>query len=207
MVALNSNKICRRFAREHPDQFGFLFSPSYFDANRLKENVAYAVDNDAYNAFKENKAWDDDAFFKTLDAVAQLPWPPLWVLVPDVVGNRKETLKNWERYSERVRSYGFHLAFAVQDGMVCSDVPTGVTIFVGGSTEWKWSTAPFWCASFPTHIGRVNSLRRLQQAEEMGAVSTDGSGWHRDKGDWDRNFDGLDDWFKGWRNRQQKLAI
>lgn len=208
MVPLNSNRVCWKFAVDHPGQFGFLIGPSYFSSGRLDKGVPIALDNDAYKAFRNNEPWNEQLYFDMLNHISNAGLKPLWVLVPDVVRDREATLLNWKRYAPRVKEYGFPIGFAAQDGMICSDVPDDAElVFVGGSTSWKWHTASFWCASFPTHIGRVNSLRLVQQAEEFGAVSVDGSGWHRDKSDWDRNYDGLSDWFKGWRNPQMKFSL
>lgn len=53
-------------------------------------------------------------------------------------------------------------------------------LFVGGSTEWKWDTAPLWCGEFPrVHVGRVNTGRQLDICRKIGAESVDGTGWMR----------------------------
>lgn len=208
MTPLNSNRLCHKWAENYPGQFGFLLGPSYYERNRMRGDIPIACDNDAYKAFKNKEPWNEVVFFKMLESIKVLGLTPMWVLVPDVVGNRDETLRNWERYADRVRDFGFPLAFAVQDGMTCHDVPNeAAVVFVGGSTKWKWNTASLWCATFSTHIGRVNSLRLVQRANEIGAISVDGSGWFRDLGDWGRSPTGLTDWFKGWRDRQTKFAI
>jgi hypothetical protein len=63
-----------------------------------------------------------------------------------------------------------------------SDVPYNADIvFIGGSTSWKWRTLRTWTGAFPrVHVGRVNSRRLLEMAENCGAESCDGTGWFRD---------------------------
>lgn len=74
------------------------------------------------------------------------------------------------------------MAFAAQDGMTPADVPSDAdVVFVGGSTSWKWANLRMWTDNFPrVHVGRVNSRRLLEQAEQAGAESCDGTGWFRD---------------------------
>lgn len=205
MVPINSNKVCLAWAEKFPDQFGFLIGPSYYGRNPIRPNVVHAADNDAFKAFKDHQPWDELAYFDMLD---QIKNPLMFVVVPDIVTDKPGTLRNWDKYSERVRQYGFPLAFAVQDGMQLTDVPPNADlVFVGGTTEWKWRTSAMWCSNFQTHIGRVNKLSDLERAESMGAISVDGSGWHRDPKDWDRNYHGLHDWFNGFRYRDQQSQL
>lgn len=163
------------------------------------------MDNDAFRTWKGGRPFDDVVFFKALERAWSEITTPMWVLVPDVVADRDGTLRNFDRYSGKIRAMGFRIAFAVQDGMTLGDVPDVDAVFVGGTTEWKWRTAAMWCQQYPTHIGRVNSLRLLCEAERIGAKSTDGSGWFRDKSDWDRSYLGIQDWLSGWRPQEQGL--
>lgn len=101
--------------------------------------------------------------------------------MPDVVANRDETIKSWWKHYSKVHAFCPRLAFVVQDGMSTSDVPENADlVFVGGTTEWKWSTLRMWCAEFPrVHVGRVNTERMLWMAHNCGAESCDGTGWFR----------------------------
>ncbi|MGL4884026.1 MAG: hypothetical protein ACRC8K_23650, partial [Waterburya sp.] len=102
-----------------------------------------------------------------------------FIVVPDVVADRKRTIDLWFEWESRLRSYNCPLAFAVQNEMTCQDVPPNVdVIFVGGTFNWKWRTAAYWCKNFPhVHIARVNSWQRLWYCKEIGAKSIDGTGW------------------------------
>jgi len=122
---------------------------------------------------------------------------PLWVLVPDVVADKEATLKKWSIYSPIAKSFGWPLAFAVQDGMTPDDVPDECLIFVGGTTEWKWDTVPMWAATGRrVHVGRVNSIEKVILCENLGIESVDGTGWMRGTIEGRQGKD-LENWLKG----------
>jgi hypothetical protein len=148
-----------------------------------KIGIPWAVDNGVYGAFVAKREWNEEPFYAYLDKYSA--WNPLWVAVPDAVGNRDATLRKWDEHYPAVSAFGIPLAFVVQDGMVPADVPdeTASTIFVGGSTSWKWRNLKMWREAFPKktlHVGRVNTRRLLCQAAASGADSCDGTGWFRD---------------------------
>lgn len=163
-------------------RIGHLFSPG---AQRGPyEFIPYALDNGAFTAYKHELEWDESRWLKLLEWAKLNGQRPLWTLVPDVVGDKAATLERWNKYAPVADSYGWPLAFAVQDGMEPCDVPSDAdVIFVGGTTEWKWRTMPMWAGEFDhVHVGRVNEYRRLWQCYERRVRSTDGTGWLRDVG-------------------------
>lgn len=144
----------------------------------------YALDNGAFPASKNNRAWDSEAFVRALEWTKDKSLVPQWTVVPDVVGKAEATFELWNQWSARVRSYGAPVAFAVQDGMTPESVRArGIeadVIFVGGTTTWKENTLSAWCASFPrVHVGRINGIRGLRMCAAAGAESCDGTGWFR----------------------------
>lgn len=164
----------------YPNRLGWLMSP---DGWRNPPSwMPYALDNGAFGAWKNGTVWDEGIFIELLQK-ARYANPPLWVVVPDVVMNKEETLWKWDEWLPKIRGVlpRVKLAFAVQDGMTQSDVPREASVvFIGGSTEWKWSTLRIWTGNFPhVHVARVNSERMLWMADEAGAVSCDGTGWMR----------------------------
>lgn len=177
-----SNQIWHYFAGKFPGRVGVLLGPSYFKKQAIRSWMPYALDNDAYTAWSQKKEWDEGAWLKMLESAKRSGQDPLWVLVPDVVADKEGTLEQWHRYGPLAARYGWPLAFAVQDGMTPGDVPNGAdVVFVGGTTEWKWSTLPTWANAFPrVHVGRVNEMRRVFTCESLGVESVDGSGWFRD---------------------------
>jgi len=179
LLANNTKGAVHWMAGRFPDLVGHLYSPG---AQRGPYHwLPYALDNGAFGAFKSGAEWSEGEWRKLLDWAKFSGQNPMWVLVPDVVGDRLRTLRRWDRYAPIAAAYGWPLAFAVQDGMDEADVPPNAdVVFVGGSTEWKWSTAGRW-ARFPRcHVGRVNEYRRLVQREELGCDSVDGTGWLRE---------------------------
>jgi hypothetical protein len=170
-------------AGKYPGRLGHLYSPG--GQRGPYGFMPYALDN---GAFGGGDAWKPEPWVALLEWARLSGQAPRWVLVPDVVGSKSETLERWHEFAPIARQFGWPLAFAVQDGMNILDVPKGTSVvFVGGSTEWKWRTAPSWCKAFPrVHIGRVNTFRRLRMAESYGAESVDGTGWTRgDQSQWD----------------------
>ena len=115
-----------------------------------------------------------------LEKISFCSHKPLWILVPDVVGDAEETFKRWGEWYPIVKEYGM-VAFAAQDGMGKLDVPTTADcVFVGGTTEWKLTHAHLFKGATPIlHIGRVNTLGRLRWAKSIGADSVDGTGFFR----------------------------
>ena len=143
--------------------------------------LPYALDNGAFPAWVNGEPWDRDGFLALVARAAKSGQAPLWVVVPDAVGDRSATLALWGEWAPRLSTYGWPLAFAVQDGMSAADVPSEASVvFVGGTTAWKWRTLADWCSAFPrVHVGRVNTERRLWQCWRSGAESCDGTGWFR----------------------------
>jgi hypothetical protein len=166
----------RQLIAKYPDNLGNLLSPPRW----MNAPGAWALDNGAYIAFKNGTSWDEKQFFKLLDKIDFHKNRPEWVLCPDVVGSKEGTLLLWEKYSPLLLNTGLKIAFAVQDGMTPADVPESASlVFVGGSTQWKWTHYHIFCRSFPTHVGRVNTYKRLWQCHHAGAQSIDGTGWFR----------------------------
>jgi hypothetical protein len=182
MVSNNSKGIVHYWGGKYEghDLIGHLYSP---DGWRIPVPwLPYALDNGAFSAFRTGRPWDAGDFVRHLERAKAAPVAPLWVVVPDVVADRDATLARWQLWAPQIKaSYGFPLAFAVQDGMTRADVPPDADlVFVGGTTEWKRETMPMWCETFPrVHIARINTARWLWRAWALGAESVDGTGWFR----------------------------
>jgi len=176
MPADNTGIVVGYLAGRYPGKLGHLFGPSR--RNGPFAFMPYALDN---GAFAAGDNWEEAPWYSLLDWAKLSGQKPLWVIVPDVVGDRLRTIRKWGIYAPQLARYGWPLAFAVQDGMTPEDVPSDASVvFVGGTTEWKWQTVAIWCKAFPrVHIGRVNTYWRLWECHDAGAESCDGTGWMR----------------------------
>ena len=166
---------------EHaPARLGHLYSPG--GQTGPHAFMPYALDNGAFGCWTRKEPFAEYPWRDLLDWAANSGQRPLWALVPDSVGDRDATLRMWDTFAPVVTGYGWPLACAAQDGMEPSDVPAEAsTVFMGGSTEWKWSSLSAWAAAFPgrLHVGRVNGLRQLRLCADVGAASCDGTGFGR----------------------------
>ena len=171
----------RRLADQYRDHLGVLMTPQ--NGNRLCSlPLPWAADNAAFSK-------PDDAKFSRLCVES---WaldryhPPLWVAVPDAVGDHAATLRLFGWWCDEWRQeYGcipFPLAFVLQDGCRPAEVPWDEieAVFVGGSTRFKLRESEALVRAAKdcgkqVHVGRVNTLRRLRFAYDLGADTVDGT--------------------------------
>jgi hypothetical protein len=178
MIVMPSNCVgfdCGYIAGNYPGRLAHLYSPNGWMIP--KQTVRYALDNGRFS-----QDWSEATYLKMLKKASFHREQPMWALVPDVVGDRDATLREWDVWSPRLREMGFDtLAFAAQDGMSTKDVPSeAALVFIGGTTKWKWGSLGMWTEHFPrVHVGRVNTEKRLWEAHEAGAESVDGTGYFR----------------------------
>jgi hypothetical protein len=182
MPANHSSPAVHYWAGRYPGKIGWLIGPTAMPKTKLRKWMPFALDNDAFSVWTNKTEWNESAWQAMLNKVSRFNADPLWALVPDVVADRDGTLKKWELFSPVITAFGWPRAFAVQDGMTPKDVPRNAdVVFVGGTTAWKWRTVKIWTSNFlRVHVGRVNSVERLQLCEEIGVESVDGTGWFRD---------------------------
>lgn len=189
MPANNAKLEVGYLAGKYPGRVGHLYTPASYPKTPYGEWLPYALDNGRFAAWKQAQEnggdwqnwWDSVQFLSMLEHYMFCQQKPIWVVVPDVVGDRDETLKEWRRWAPCLKPYGIPLAFAVQDGMTEADVPDGADlVFVGGSTNWKWLNYDRWTkAGFRTHVGRVNGYSYLKDCHRAGVESVDGTGFFR----------------------------
>lgn len=109
----------------------------------------------------------------------------LFAVAPDVVADAAATLRRQSmmRMLEWIRYLGLPVAFVVQDGQEGLPVPWDDmdALFIGGTTEWKLGgharrlVAEARDRGLWVHMGRVNSLKRLDYARAIGCDSADGT--------------------------------
>lgn len=107
----------------------------------------------------------------------------MWVACPDVVGDAEATYEKFIEWKNAIIWRGLPLAYVAQDGQEDRFVPWSQldAIFIGGTTEWKLGPG---AADLmmegkrqgkQVHMGRVNSMCRMELAFHQGADSTDGT--------------------------------
>jgi hypothetical protein len=149
-------------------------------ANVLPPSVTWAADSGCFASPHEFDPLRYLGFLaKNQDAVDRC----LFVTMPDVVADAAATLKRVQSWPIILRGLGFKPALVAQDGLESLEVPWDDldALFIGGTTTWKLSHHAHalvveanrrgkW-----THMGRVNSLRRIRAAQLMGCRSVDGT--------------------------------
>lgn len=111
-----------------------------------------------------------------------------FAVAPDVVDNAAATLARSLPMLPRIRALGLPVAYVGQDGATADSLPWDQfdVLFIGGSTEWKLGAEARALIveakrrGKGTHMGRVNSFRRLRRATDSGCDSADGTylaGW------------------------------
>lgn len=206
LIMGQSNRIWHFWSGRYPGSVGVLIGPSYGTKVPLDRWMPFVLDNDAFTAWRDKKAWDVEAWRGMLSMVRMTRLTPLWAAVPDVVANREETLRNWDIYAGEIEALGWTKAFCVQDGMTPDDVPSNAdVIFVGGSDGWKFPNLPMWTQHFPrVHCARVNSVEMFEACERLGCESIDGTGWFRDPSRQDK-LPAVERFIEGHRNQHHQL--
>ena len=127
----------------------------------------------------------DTAMYERFIKRIPSPSPLQWLTAPDVVGDAHATLNLFNRWFPCI--IHLNIAFVGQDGAEDMELPwdSFCCLFIGGSTDWKLSTAAADVAREAKrrgkwlHMGRVNSDKRLRYAYDLGCDSIDGTGYSR----------------------------
>jgi hypothetical protein len=160
----------------HPN-LGQLLTPH--DGGKNLPGMSFAADNAAYSD------WDETAFIRMLDRLKGTN--PLFVTAPDYVGSARITNELFYQWAPEMEKRNLPIGYVLQDGQAVSTVPWDSisAIFIGGSTEFKFDDHVRYLISRAqkkgiwVHMGRVNTLGRLQKALEFGCDSVDGTGFSR----------------------------
>lgn len=166
-----------RKLREVNPNLGVLMCPAAGNAPPHL-GTTWAADNSAFSVF------DEASYLRMLEKIRGRD-DCLFVTAPDVVGDHAATLKLWTAWNRRIRGFGLIPAFVAQDGCTVARMPEAPAVFIGGTTRYKlgheaaeivkeWNLRGRW-----THMGRVNTVRRIRYARALGVRSIDGSGFSR----------------------------
>lgn len=162
-------------------EMGWSMLVSASGAHRTEGFQSWALDNGAWSCYLQGKPFDENAFSRALEKVGE---GASWIVLPDVVGKGQESLDLSLKWLDRLSGFPERCLIAVQDGMCPDDVRhllgpmTG--LFIGGSTPWKLATLGAWSAlarrrNCYLHVGRVNSLKRINACAQAGVNSFDGT--------------------------------
>ena len=175
----------RRYAAQNSDILGILVVPGARNAPKSIVDIGLpvAADNGAFSGL------DAEAFTLMLLRYWQEGVKLDWVAVPDVVGNASETFRLYGKWEPIVRGFNFPRSLVLQDGMNFHDwlvYRKDVDgVFIGGSSDFKLSRFVQTVVSdarslgLPVHMGRVNSMKRIRYAIDIGCTSCDGSGFSK----------------------------
>lgn len=123
---------------EFPGRVGTLLTPGHW---RDPTGVPFALDNGRYSSGRAKKPWSEKKFLDMINLAKRVGHPPLWLAVPDVIGNYEETLRDWKVWALRLKTLcDWNLALVAQPGMTPEMVKAlsllPDVLFIGGGTDW-----------------------------------------------------------------------
>lgn len=159
--------------------WGFFLTP---DAHSLGDwSGRIALDNGAWGSFQRGEPWSSSRFVPLVERYGA---KADFVVAPDIVAGGRDSLAMSLLWLPRLLDRVERVLIPVQDGMVPMDVAGylggRVGIFVGGTTEWKLDNLHDFCRLATSrgawsHVGRVNSVLRINKCLSAGATSFDGT--------------------------------
>ena len=163
--------------------YSFLQLRTPLTQNKMFE-TGYALDNGCFSEFHE-KCWRR-LLVEARQGMcrADNPVKPLFVTLPDIVGDFMRTMELFEHF-KRITE-GLPRALVLQNGVEHVEIPWRDidAVFVGGDDSFKIAPSThrvLKCAKMMgkwVHVGRVNTILRAEAFEGM-ADSIDGSGMSR----------------------------
>ena len=172
MIYLVSTFNPRTRAAMRSGLIGALTTPNV--GNILEPGIPWALDNGCFG-----DQWSETKWVATITRYATTP-DCLFAVVPDVVGDASATDERWARYAPLVIGLGYRACYVLQNG--CTTIPDNAqAVFTGGDDTWKLGRPAQRLVAHArnqglwTHMGRVNSLRRLRFAAFHHYDSVDGT--------------------------------
>lgn len=164
----------------HPrPDLGAMMQPGMGNAVQLNW-LSWGADN---GCFARGYDFDPGDWLEWLAGQRRFRKSCLFAVAPDVVGDAAATIERSSLYLPTIRQLNFPAALAFQNGLENLDVPWDDfdVAFIGGTTDWKLSQEAFGlikdakARGMWVHVGRVNSMSRLQMMHLIGADSCDGT--------------------------------
>jgi hypothetical protein len=157
-------------------RLGQIVTPKQF--NPIPDGVTWCADNGKFG-----KGWvGDEKFTQFLRLFAPQADRCKFAVAPDVPFEHEASLALSRPWLPLIRSIGYPVALAVQDGGTSADLPWGEfdVLFIGGTDEFKASAevvemvAEARLRGLWVHMGRVNTRKRLLYSAHLGCHSGDG---------------------------------
>jgi hypothetical protein len=165
-----------------PPNVGVMLTPRGGDrSDRALEGRIWAADN---GCFAQGEAFKLGRYVTWLEEkVAPYREACLFATAPDVICDHEATWRRSAPVLPILRALGYRAAFVAQNGAEASSIEWDAfdVLFLGGDTEWKLSQRTRRLVEEAkgqgkwVHMGRVNSLKRLQRATLWGCDSADGT--------------------------------
>ncbi len=160
----------------HQPDLGWMLTPMMGNAPDLSGTL-WGADT---GCFSQPDSFNAEAYLGWLDARKEWRDRCLFATAPDRVGDAAGTLEQSAALLPAIRRLGYRAALVAQDGLEDLPVPWDDfdVLFVGGTTRWKLSEDAYRLAYEAeqrgkwTHMGRVNSWRRLKAAAVTGYDSS-----------------------------------
>jgi hypothetical protein len=140
------------------------------------------LDNGAWTSYQQGTPWRADLFRKLIDKYGERAD---FIIAPDIVAGGLKSLQFSLSWIKRLQAINPRVLIPVQDGMdphhLSEYLDSEIGIFVGGTTEFKYSKLGAWGELAKQkkawmHVGRVNSIRAMKRCAGAHAHSFDGSG-------------------------------
>lgn len=178
ILVSGASSTVRQLIVQHPN-LGVLICPNAGNAPPVRGTM-WAADNSAFKGF------DEAPYLQMLQKIEGRD-DCRFVTAPDVVADHEATLDLWGKWHQKIGGFGLNPAFVAQDGCLPDMVPWDEVggVFIGGTTRYKLGEAAAAIVgegnrrNVWTHMGRVNTARRILYAAALGTRSIDGSGFSR----------------------------
>jgi hypothetical protein len=157
-----------------PNYWGQLVTP--YTKPKIQNDRLWAMDNGAFNDKFNPRLW-----LQTIDEYRAHQDACLFVVAPDSYANCLETMDRYRFWAWQIKAMGWPVAFVAQDGQESHAMPEFDALFIGGTTDWKLGNGAKRCIEEAqkrdkwTHVGRVNTGKRIRHFQLLGVDSIDGT--------------------------------
>lgn len=179
LAATGSNIDALEGLKTH-ENVGIMTSPLASNYTALETGRRWASDCDALTS-RPGKAHNVEKYLTHLEKLEKHAERCLFIVVPDMPGDAQGTLANFYHYARLLAETPFPLAYCMQDGAEYFEIPDAAQVaFLGGTDPWRrrWGASMLRRAraqGMRTHVGRVNSKRRMQALRVTECDSADGT--------------------------------